>query len=186
MFRFEITTLEIFAKISWQTYGHNRGQKCRDLPSEKMATFPLPPSNNAELWVKKKMKRKWVRLGSQQCLGKTKGWTQSRSINCHSESYVNPFIWWRYIDDIFMIWTRSVQDLNTIIPFLNNIHSTIKYTAMFSSGPYPFSMSTSHFKMMAKSSLTFTPNLPTNTNTYYTFVMSSHTYLCTKRAIFFQ
>ena len=56
---------------------------------------------------------------------------------------------------------------------------------MFSSGPYPFSMSTSHFKMMAKSSLTFTPNLPTNTNTYYTFVMSSHTYLCTKRAIFF-
>ena len=37
-------------------------------------------------------------------------------------------------------------------------------------------MSTSHFKMIAKSSLTFTPNLPTNTNTYYcAFVMSSHT-----------
>ena len=47
---------------------------------------------------------------------------------------------------------------------------------MFSSHPCPFSMSTSHFKMMAKSSLTFTPNLPTKTDTYYTFVMSSHTY----------
>ena len=155
-------------------------------PVKKWQPSPSHPQTMLNFGLKKKMKRKWVRLGSQQCLGKTKGWTQSRSINCHSESHVNPFIWWRYIDDIFMIWTRSVQDLNTITPFLNNIHSIIKYTAMFSSGPYPFSMSTSHFKMMAKSSLTFTPNLPTNTNTYYTFVKSSHTYLCTKRAIFFQ
>ena len=36
-----------------------------------------------------------------------------------------PFIWWRYMDDIFMIWTRSVQDLNTFTSFLNDIHPTI-------------------------------------------------------------
>ena len=110
-------------------------------PVKKWQPSPSHPQTMLNFGLKKKMKRKWVRLGSQQCLGKTKGWTQSRSINCHSESHVNPFIWWRYIDDIFMIWTRSVQDLNTIIPFLNNIHSTIKYTAMFSSGPYPMSTS---------------------------------------------
>ena len=75
-----------------------------------------------------------------------------------------------------MIWTRSVQDLNTFTSFLNNIHPTVKFTCDFSFTSIPFSMSTSHFKMTAKSSLVFTPNLPTNTNTYYcAFVMSSHT-----------
>ena len=77
-----------------------------------------------------------------------------------------PFIWWRYIDDIFMIWTRSVQDLNTLTSFLNDIHPTIKFSCDHSSHPYPFSTSTSHFAK-AKSSLTCTPNLQTNTNTYY-------------------
>ena len=33
-----------------------------------------------------------------------------------------PFIWWRYMDDIFMIWTRSIQDLNKI-NFLSQWHS---------------------------------------------------------------
>ena len=74
--------------------------------------------------------------------------------------------WCRYIDDIFMIWTRSVQDLNTFTSFLNGVHPTIKFTCDHSSHPYPFLTSKSHFAM-AKLSLTFTPNLQTNTNTYY-------------------
>ena len=49
-----------------------------------------------------------------------------------------PFIWWRYMDDIFMIWTRSVQDLNTFTSFLNDIHSTMKFTSDFSFTPIPF------------------------------------------------
>ena len=34
--------------------------------------------------------------------------------------------------DIFMIWTRSVQDLNTFTSFLNEIHPTIKFTRDYS------------------------------------------------------
>ena len=39
-------------------------------------------------------------------------------------------IWWRYIDDIFMIWTHHVtgerQHVNNFKPNLNGIHPTIK------------------------------------------------------------
>ena len=52
-----------------------------------------------------------------------------------------PFIWWRYMDDIFMIWTRSVQDLNTFTSFLNllnDIHPTMKFTCDYSFTPIPF------------------------------------------------
>ena len=49
-----------------------------------------------------------------------------------------PFIWWRYMDDIFMIWTRSVQDLTTVTSFLNDIHPTMKFTCDYSFTPIPF------------------------------------------------
>ena len=35
-------------------------------------------------------------------------------------------------DNIFMIWTRSVQDLNTFTSFFNDIHPTIKFTCDYS------------------------------------------------------
>ena len=40
--------------------------------------------------------------------------------------------------DIFMIWTRSVQDLNTFTSFLNDIHPTIKFTCDYSFTSIPF------------------------------------------------
>ena len=49
-----------------------------------------------------------------------------------SRAPFQPFIWLRYIDDIFMIWTRSVLDLNTFTSFLNDIHTTIKFTCDYS------------------------------------------------------
>ena len=55
-----------------------------------------------------------------------------------SRAPFQPFIWWRYIDDVFMIWTRSVQDLNTFTSFLNYIHPTIKFTCDHSFTSIPF------------------------------------------------
>ena len=46
--------------------------------------------------------------------------------------------WVRYISDIFMIWTRSVQDLNTFTSFLNDILPTIKFTGYYSFTSIPF------------------------------------------------
>ena len=55
-----------------------------------------------------------------------------------TQASFQPFIWWRYMDDIFMIWTRSIQDLNTFTSFLNDIHSTMKFTCDYSFTPIPF------------------------------------------------
>ena len=49
-----------------------------------------------------------------------------------------PYIWWRFIDDIFMIWTHSLDDLQTFTTYLNNIHPTIKFTSNYSLTSIPF------------------------------------------------
>ena len=49
-----------------------------------------------------------------------------------SRAPYQPHTWWRYIDDIFMIWTHSVDDLQTFTTYLNNIHPTIKFTSNYS------------------------------------------------------
>ena len=41
---------------------------------------------------------------------------------------VKPHIWWRYIDDIFIVWTDRERKLREFIDYLNNTHETIKLT----------------------------------------------------------
>ena len=45
---------------------------------------------------------------------------------------LKPIVWWRYIDDIFMIWTEGEDNLKTLINYLNSIHPTIKFTHEYS------------------------------------------------------
>ena len=83
-----------------------------------------------------------------------------------SRAPFQPFIWVRYINDIFMIWTRSVLDLNTFTFFLNDIHTTMKFTGGYSFTSIPFldvNVSLHDGKIVT----TFTPYLQANTNTYY-------------------
>ena len=49
-----------------------------------------------------------------------------------------PHTWLRYIDDIFMIWTEGLDNLKIFIDYLNNIHSTIKFTSSHCSTNIPF------------------------------------------------
>ena len=49
---------------------------------------------------------------------------------------VQPKLWRRYIDDIFFLWSGSVDDLESFITELNNHHSHIKFTAIQLSGIY--------------------------------------------------
>ena len=43
-----------------------------------------------------------------------------------------PLYWLRYIDDIFLLWTTSEQNLNTFLTNLNEFHPTIKFTSEIS------------------------------------------------------
>ena len=47
-------------------------------------------------------------------------------------------IWWRYIDDIFLLWTQGEDQLNSFITYLNNLHPTIKFRSSFSYSEIPF------------------------------------------------
>ena len=77
-----------------------------------------------------------------------------------SRAPFQPFIWWRYIDDIFMIWTWYFpSQLHS--PY-HKIHIRLIHIHTLS-GCW---MSTSYLTM-AQLSLTFTPNLQKKTNTYY-------------------
>ena len=41
-------------------------------------------------------------------------------------------IWWRYIDDIFIVWTEGEEKLKEFIDYINNAHDTIKFTYKWS------------------------------------------------------
>ncbi|XP_066275237.1 uncharacterized protein [Branchiostoma lanceolatum] len=41
---------------------------------------------------------------------------------------LKPLVWWRYIDDVFAIWTHSEEDFKSFIKDLNTAHPTIKFT----------------------------------------------------------
>ena len=45
---------------------------------------------------------------------------------------LKPYLWWRYIDDIFMVWTHREDKLEDFINHINSLHSTIKFTHEFS------------------------------------------------------
>ena len=47
-------------------------------------------------------------------------------------SSVSPLVWWRYIDDIFLIWEHGEESLQAFIKHLNSFHPTIKFTADYS------------------------------------------------------
>ena len=49
-----------------------------------------------------------------------------------------PYLWLRFIDDIFMIWTAGPEKLKVFVGYLNNLHSTIKFTCSHSSNHIPF------------------------------------------------
>ena len=55
-----------------------------------------------------------------------------------AQSSLKPFIWWRYIDGIFMVWTHGEDKLKEFITHLNSSHNTIKFTHEFSNSSISF------------------------------------------------
>ena len=45
---------------------------------------------------------------------------------------LRPKVWWRYIDDIFILWEHGEDSLKTFLKALNKVHPTIKFTADYS------------------------------------------------------
>ena len=45
-----------------------------------------------------------------------------------STSKLRPWVWWRFLDDVFVIWLHSEEELNLFLSRLNSFHETIKFT----------------------------------------------------------
>ena len=51
---------------------------------------------------------------------------------------LKPKVWWRYIDDIFLLWEHGEDTLKQFIDHLNKAHPTIKFTAEYSKNKINF------------------------------------------------
>jgi hypothetical protein len=65
------------------------------------------------------------------------GMLEERLLN-QSPVPVNKEFWKRFIDDIFMLWMGSPEDLDVFIDYINNFHPTIKFTVNSSVHTVPF------------------------------------------------
>ena len=43
--------------------------------------------------------------------------------------HLEPTVWWRYIDDVFLIWKHGNKELSSFLEYLNSIHPTLKFTS---------------------------------------------------------
>ena len=51
---------------------------------------------------------------------------------------LKPWLWWRYIDDIFLVWEHGEDSLLSFINYLNDLHPTIKFTYKYSKDSIEF------------------------------------------------
>lgn len=55
-----------------------------------------------------------------------------------SECRLSPWVWWRFLDDIFLIWLHGNEALIEFVNYVNSYHDTIKYTWELSENKLPF------------------------------------------------
>ena len=51
---------------------------------------------------------------------------------------LNPYMWWRYIDNIFLMWEHDEESLKLFLEKINSIYPVIKFRADWSYSPVNF------------------------------------------------
>ena len=54
------------------------------------------------------------------------------------EYRLSPWVWWRFLDDIFSIWLHCEEKLKEFFSYANSFHETIKFAWEWSTGELPF------------------------------------------------
>ena len=83
----------------------------------------------------------------------------------------------RFLDDIFILWTGNLKELNTFIEYINNIHPTIKFTHKYSTKQIDFLDSTIYIDPETKTFKSKLYKKPTDTNSilHYSSYHPEHT-----------
>ena len=85
-----------------------------------------------------------------------------------------PLVWWRYIEDVFAIWTHEVPCLDAFLQELNSYHTTVKFTADWSAKMVTL-LDTQVYLKMAKWRRISTLNLPASIIIYIRIVVTQNT-----------
>ena len=54
------------------------------------------------------------------------------------EYRLSPWVWWRFLDDIFIIWLHDEEKLKDFFSYANSFHETMKFTWDWSTEKLPF------------------------------------------------
>jgi len=65
------------------------------------------------------------------------GWHESNLLS-KSPVPVDASCWKRYIDDVFLLWTNTREELDDFVSFINSVHPSIKFTVTVSTSQVPF------------------------------------------------
>jgi len=82
-----------------------------------------------------------------------------------SDARVKPYLWRRYIDDIFMVWTGSEEELTEFLNYINEAHATIKFTWSWSKESVNY-LDVQVMNTNGKLRRTCTPNRQININSF--------------------
>ena len=94
-----------------------------------------------------------------------------------SDIDLTPYIWWRYIDNIFLIWEHGEESLKLFLEKISKIHPTLKFTADWSYRSVNFL----DVKAIMKDGKIITDLYVKPTDTYqYLDSLSCHPYHCKK------
>ena len=55
-------------------------------------------------------------------------WISLRQIFLKRKNYSQPFVWFRYKDNVFFIWTHGKEELKNFMKELNRFRDHIKFT----------------------------------------------------------
>ena len=89
-------------------------------------------SNNFEFNGKHYLQKRGTAIGTKMAPSYANVFMDRLERRLIENAEVKPHIWWRYIDDIFIVWTEGEEKLREFIDYLNNAHETIKFTYKWS------------------------------------------------------
>jgi len=121
-------------KESSVTYGGMDEGEWEGSLGEDIATFAelVLKSNNFEFNGKHYLQERGTAIGTKMAPSYANIFMDRLEKRLIRDAEVKPQVWWRYIDDVVIIWTDGEETLKQFLAYLNNAHRTIKFTSKWS------------------------------------------------------
>ena len=114
------------ALLTWDSNVEN-GRKLGDLKNDLVEfTEIVLKNNNFEFDERHFVQKLGTAIGTRMAPSYANIFMDKLERQLISNALIKPHTWWRYIDDIFIIWTEGEESLKDFINYLNGAHRTIK------------------------------------------------------------